>query len=189
MSKEEYLQSLQKNLIRMSTEEKEDAVRYYREYFDEAGPENEQKVIDELGSPVMLARKLSAECAVREENTHTGSNILTIILAICSFPVWFPLAIILAVLVFVLILLAFIFAFCFLITGAALVFSGVVGAIGGLVLLFSDFANALTSLGSGLALAGGGILLFVLSRFLTRKIVDAIVAAGRKKVKKMQRSG
>lgn len=226
MGKEEYLQQLKKNLINMDETEKEDAVRYYQEYFEDAGPENEQKIIDELGSPVMLARKLSAECAIKElgelssdflssnhektqdvnsgaspedsepgtggtyEYIHetkgrTGINILTIILAICSFPVWFPLGITLAILVFVVILLAFIFTFCFIIAGISLLLSGIVGIISGIALLFSSVADALTVFGSGMAFTGIGILFFILGRFLTRQVVEAIVTVGKKKISKM----
>lgn len=66
MSKEEFLQIFEKNLINISEEERQDAVAYYTEYFEEAGPENEAKVIEELGSPVMLARKISAEAAIKD---------------------------------------------------------------------------------------------------------------------------
>lgn len=75
MSKEEFLQIFQKNLINISEEEKQDALAYYTEYFEEAGPENEAKVIDELGSPVMLARKISAEAAIKDiESGYVSEN-------------------------------------------------------------------------------------------------------------------
>jgi uncharacterized membrane protein len=37
---------------------------YYNEYFDDAGPENEQKVIEELGSPAQIAARIKADSAV-----------------------------------------------------------------------------------------------------------------------------
>lgn len=36
----------------------ENAIEYFSEYFDEAGPENEQQVMEELGEPKEAAREL-----------------------------------------------------------------------------------------------------------------------------------
>lgn len=75
MSKSEFLQVFEKNLINISEEEKQDAIAYYTEYFEEAGPDNETKVIEELGSPVMLARKISAEAAIKDiESGYTNKR-------------------------------------------------------------------------------------------------------------------
>jgi hypothetical protein len=60
MSKEVFLQQLESCLL-IGREEKEEVMNYYREYFEEAGPENEQAVIGELGDPAVLAEKLNRE--------------------------------------------------------------------------------------------------------------------------------
>ena len=60
MSKEVFLQQLESCLL-IGREEKEEVMNYYREYFEEAGPENEQAVIGELGDPAALAEKLNRE--------------------------------------------------------------------------------------------------------------------------------
>ena len=51
MTRNEYLGALRQELRSLPLQEQEEALRYYEEYFDDAGPENEQKVIAELGSP------------------------------------------------------------------------------------------------------------------------------------------
>ena len=61
MSKEEFLRQLELNLM-IGEAEKEEVMCYYSEYFEEAGPENEQAVLEELGDPAALAKKLTAEC-------------------------------------------------------------------------------------------------------------------------------
>ena len=61
MSKEQFLKELRVNLRTMSVAEINDIVKYYEDYFYDAGPENEQKVIEELKSPEALARQLLAE--------------------------------------------------------------------------------------------------------------------------------
>ena len=44
----------------ISKEEREEAMQYYNDYFDDAGSENEEKVIEELGSPAKLAETIRA---------------------------------------------------------------------------------------------------------------------------------
>ena len=66
MRKEEFLKRLERNLV-MDAPEKEEVLRYYSEYIEEAGPENEEKVIEEIGSPEEVGARLSAEFYDAEE--------------------------------------------------------------------------------------------------------------------------
>ncbi|MGN0675674.1 MAG: DUF1700 domain-containing protein [Oscillospiraceae bacterium] len=61
MTRAEYLAELDSHLISLPKEERDMAVRFYEEYFDEAGPENEQAVIADLGKPFALARSIIGE--------------------------------------------------------------------------------------------------------------------------------
>ena len=58
MNKNIFLVDLSKCLGFMTETEREEALKYYRELFDEAGPENEQKVLMQLGSPTKVAVEL-----------------------------------------------------------------------------------------------------------------------------------
>lgn len=58
MTRNEYLGALRQGLRSLPQQEQEEALRYYEEYFDDAGPENEAQVIAELGSPEELARDI-----------------------------------------------------------------------------------------------------------------------------------
>ena len=58
MNKFEYLSKLKNNLMSLPAKEREAAVRYYGNYFDDAGLSNEQDVIASLGSPENLAHKI-----------------------------------------------------------------------------------------------------------------------------------
>ena len=69
MNKQEFLRKLEQSL-RIKVEEKNEVMRYYTEYFEEAGPENEQAVLKELGDPRVLAEKLNAECKAEETQTE-----------------------------------------------------------------------------------------------------------------------
>lgn len=62
MNRAEYLRALSEALSgRVSGDEREDILRYYEEYFDEAGPEGTAALIDELGDPFALAGRLTEE--------------------------------------------------------------------------------------------------------------------------------
>ena len=56
MTKTEYMKVLSKKLRRLPKEDYERAVEYFEEYFADAGPENEQKAIEDLGTPEEAAR-------------------------------------------------------------------------------------------------------------------------------------
>ena len=55
MNKEQYLQKLRENLNGLSAEGTAEIMQYYTEYFEDAGPEREDAVIEELGDPAVLA--------------------------------------------------------------------------------------------------------------------------------------
>lgn len=60
MDREQFLQQLRALLADTAPEEREEAIRYYEEYFDEAGPEQEQAILAELGSPAKVAAIIRA---------------------------------------------------------------------------------------------------------------------------------
>lgn len=55
MNRFEYMRRLEDLLSDISPSEKEEALTYYNDYFNDAGQENEQQVIEELGSPEQVA--------------------------------------------------------------------------------------------------------------------------------------
>ena len=61
MTRQEYLAELNMHLMSLSDEERQNAVRFYEEYFEDAGAENEQSVMDELGKPYTLAKSIICE--------------------------------------------------------------------------------------------------------------------------------
>ena len=58
MTRQEYMQQLAALLAAMPEAERRDALDYYEEYFDAAGPEKEAQTIQELGSPRNVAEKI-----------------------------------------------------------------------------------------------------------------------------------
>ncbi|NBJ93165.1 HAAS signaling domain-containing protein [Parablautia muri] len=55
MSRWEFMRQLEELLFDISPSEREEALQYYNDYFNDAGRENEQEVIMALGSPAQVA--------------------------------------------------------------------------------------------------------------------------------------
>lgn len=55
MKKEEFLRQLEYLLQDIPEDDKRDAIDYYRDYLEEAGPEQEEAVLEEFGSPERIA--------------------------------------------------------------------------------------------------------------------------------------
>lgn len=60
MNRNEFMEELEKLLADLSEGERQEAVSYYEDYFDDAGPEAEQEVIRALGSPEKVAASIKA---------------------------------------------------------------------------------------------------------------------------------
>ncbi len=61
MNRAEFMQQLGTLLGDLPVNERTDALKYYADYFDEAGIENEEQVIRELGSPEETAKNIKAD--------------------------------------------------------------------------------------------------------------------------------
>ena len=71
MTRNEYMEQLKRYLRRLPKEDYENAVEYFSEYFDEAGPENEQQMMKDLGDPKEAAREVLLN--LLEESVENGS--------------------------------------------------------------------------------------------------------------------
>ena len=60
MKRKEYMERLEQLLLVLPEEEREEALQYYNDYFDDAGVEKEEQVMKELGSPEEVAAKIRA---------------------------------------------------------------------------------------------------------------------------------
>ena len=63
MDRKEFMERLERLLWNISDSEREEALQYYNDYFDDAGEENEARVIEELGGPDQVAQKIKAGCS------------------------------------------------------------------------------------------------------------------------------
>lgn len=61
MSKLEFMRALEGLLLDISLEERQEALQYYEGYFEDAGPDREQIIIAEIGSPAKVAACIKAD--------------------------------------------------------------------------------------------------------------------------------
>ncbi len=113
MTKREFLRNLQDALQALPYEERNEALDYYENYFEEAGLENEQSIINELGDIKDLAQKilnnepllpqavkkvqkeeglLEKDDKEKKENFFSNNKWLIIILLVVTSPIWFSAA-------------------------------------------------------------------------------------------------
>ena len=171
MNKEQFLLELRKKLNRLPEAEIIEAMSYYEEYFADAGPENEQKVIAELSSPNAVAAKIIGEFALSDksdsENGSAKSSAKTlwiVILAVLASPIALPVA--LALVITVLSLL-----FALTLTLFMLGVAGIMLGVAGIISIFVGFAGLFVSFGSGLFNVGGGLTALGLGTLMTLGII------------------
>ena len=92
MNKTMFLDELKKYLKRLPTDEVEDILNYYNEYFDEC--ESEEVAISKLQPPKQIAGKLIAESSINELTSKDKSkrriSLATLIFALLSAPITIP---------------------------------------------------------------------------------------------------
>lgn len=160
MNRQAYMEELKGKLGRMSERERMDAISYYEEYFDEAGPENEQEVIKNLGTPTQVSRQILADYAMKESVAKPASPkkglwaAIFVILAILASPIAFPLALVAIILVFVAVLLVGIFIFTGVVVVASVGFAGVMAFIASFGVLATNPATGLFGIGVGILFVG-----------------------------------
>lgn len=72
MRREEFTWQLETLLADISEEEKQEALSYYRSYFEDAGEENEERILRELESPEKVAATIKADLRM-EQGTEAGA--------------------------------------------------------------------------------------------------------------------
>jgi uncharacterized membrane protein len=187
MSKEQFLLDLQKHLKRLPQEEIDNALRYYEEYLDEVGIQNEENAIASFGNPHKLASQIVAEYAVKDMEAapsakKTLSSFWAVLLAVFASPIAIPLAIAATcvVLALVVVVIALIFSLAVISFSFAISFIVVIAV--GIILLVPNPAVSIFYIGIALFLLGVGIMFSQLTRQLTKKFSTVIPKIIRKSV-------
>ena len=194
MTKTEYIAILTKYLRKLPQQDYEEAIEYFMEYFEEAGPENEARVIAELGTPKeaaheVISRLLEEKIVEDKSSLRNKTTILWIaILAVLASPVALP--ILLFFLAMLLTLLVVIFAV--IVTALALTFalliSGIYTFFTSFSLLSVSLASTLFGGGLGLLMFGGALLLLLISFEICKLIVKLITLLIKWLIKKGRKS-
>ena len=89
LTKEEYLAQLKKYLKRLPKEDYNNAMDYFTEYFEDAGPEGEAALIQELGTPKEAAYEILDNLITekrKDPDTPIWKIIFLTFLSICAAP-------------------------------------------------------------------------------------------------------
>lgn len=171
MDKYEFIRRLENALSGLSDEEKSSALNYYKELFEDAGGDNAQELISNLGSPESIAENIiresgtviysasesgstaqSAPQSAAETGKKKGKRtaleiVLIIALLVVTFPLWIGFVIVGAAILFALLVVAF----------AVMLAIGIAGVVlfgTGITTIFSSFGIGTLLLGLGLLIIG-----------------------------------
>lgn len=180
MSREEYLKVLRRKLKKLPNEEINAALDFYKEYFEEVGEDNSERVIAKLGSPSLVASQILADYAVKglEDESSTAKKGLSavwfIILAILASPIALPLLLFVIILIFTLVLICATFLLTFFILTFSLALGGIFSIVAGIVVITQHWQTSLFFIGIGLTASGIGILLYPPLIFVTKNMSSSL---------------
>ena len=186
MTKKEYMKKLAYQLRRLPKEDFDKAMDYFEEYFEDAGIENEQKAIEDLGAPEEAASALILDLA--QENAvkppKTMKRRFSAILALFAAPIALPLALCILAVLASLILGILAVVGGILVTALAAVAGSVLGIIGGIAIIPQTLGGGLVTIGLSLMLIGCGILVTYFTILLARWIIIKLAGLLGKLVRK-----
>ena len=172
MDKITFLRELERCLQGISQEERQEAVSYYENYFEDAGIENEASVLAELGSPEAVAKTILAELE-ETSNRNNSTTILLCILLVLTSPVWLGVVLgLIGTIVGVLVAIAAL-VIGFGLSAGICVVAGVAVFVFGVFRLFFVPLEGMACFGGGLLTFGIGILFF-LGMLLLVKLIELV---------------
>lgn len=164
MNRTEYMNALEKRLRILPGDSYREAMGYFQEYFDEAGPEREQQAIEDLGSPENAAEQIITNMAIDKASVPQKGirkNMSTLwigVLAVCAVPVALPFALLLLALLVMCLLCILLMLAAFIMVAVCVAVIGPVTFAAGFTVLLSAPAAAITCFGMGLFFTGLGLL-------------------------------
>ena len=156
MTRTEYLNQLETYLMNLPQADRIEAMDYFKELFDDAGPEGEEELMASLGSPKEAAHDILTtllDKKINEENSNKNNRqVLQIaILALLAAPIGIPVGIglLMAIIGIFIAAVSALLAF-FAVSAAGLILGG--------VLLFESFYVLAESTSAFTLIFGGGLL-------------------------------
>lgn len=194
MTRTEYIAKLTKYLRKLPQKDYEEALEYFMEYFEEAGPENEAQVIAELGTPKeaaheVISRLLDEKIIEDKSSLRNKTTILWIaILAVLASPVALPILLFFLAMIMTLLMIIFAVIVTALALTFALLISGIYTFFTSFSLLSVSLASTLFGGGLGLLMFGGALLLLLISFEICKLIVKLITLLIKWLIKKGRKS-
>lgn len=74
MNRYEFMKQLESLLQNVPPAEREEALQYYNDYFDDAGAENEKEVIEALGNPARVAENIKRDLTENSEAVRVKAS-------------------------------------------------------------------------------------------------------------------
>lgn len=164
MTKEEYLTQLKKYLKRLPKEDYNNAMDYFTEYFEDAGPEGETALMQELGTPKEAAYDILDNLITEKRNdpgTPVWKILLLTLLVICAAPLGGSLALAVLAVLLACVVVIIVGILCILTFGAMFVIIGGKLFIRGAIAITASLSGASLISGAGLFSIGIGILAVV----------------------------
>ena len=166
MTKTKFLDTLRQSLRGLPQSEINEAIAYYTNYLEDAGEENEQQVLNDLGDPAAIAAQIlnDQSSAVKTTGSHGISAPIRILLAIFYILIGIPLLGSLVLTTGSLVL-----------SGGLMLLSGVVSFF--VILIFGISVHAATAIlwmGIGLLVAAIGVTLAIGCAYLTWQLCRLI---------------
>lgn len=167
MSRTAFMLQLEKGLKPLPKEERNNALAYYREYWDDNAGRDEKEISRELGDPKFIAKQIVNDYAENnpgypvKQKMGTGTKVFLIVLLILASPILIPLALaMLAVAISLVIALAAAVIGIF-VAAIALVIGGAASVVMGIIVAHVHLPTMFFAIGQGLCAAGVGILLWI----------------------------
>ncbi len=89
MTKNQFLSELKRKLRALPKEERDNAIEFYENYFNDAA--NEEEALKKLGDVNEIAANLILEFGEKKPNKKSGVSWITVLFAILSAPITLPL--------------------------------------------------------------------------------------------------
>lgn len=178
MNKSEFIQDLKRRLRHLPKEDREDAIAYYTEYFEEMGADDNCDVTAQLGKPEEAAAQIITNCAekyIHTQQENGGIRNSIAVLKVITLAVFAsPFALTFASVGAVLLAAIYLLILCIDITGIALMFSSA-------ILFVSTFftigiAQAFVCCGMGFIALGLSILILIAGLRIGESYTRAVAA-------------
>ena len=172
MTRETFLKELNEQIQVLPKEEQVNIMKYYVDYFNDAGEELEEEVIKELGSPFLLATTLkqeSQEKLIQKEKREEKWPIwLIVLLCIFALPILIPLGFAAIIVVFSLIFALICIIGSFLLAGFIILLIGVILIPISIFVCFQHLPTGILSIGISLVVIGGSSLFLLFTFYFMR---------------------